>query len=255
MALGIIQLEIDASEIAQLQKSLKQLFDNKGLARILEDALKKAIKPAEERLKQITPVGPTENLRNAVSSRTKAYEKTGTAVGLVGYRQSTKEPSTAISNAARSVRKGKNRGFHQWWLEFGTKERTVTAIANKPYTRRAHQRRMKSGVVAQINAHEVSGQGAVIASSFNKRGQVFNSDGSLQPYAFFKKGKKGETAISVGATPAGGIRRIAPVQTALRETQPQIAAILQQELRISLERAIDAITFSSSGTVGGVIGE
>ena len=114
---------------------------------------------------------------------------------------------------------------------------------------------MKSGVVAQINAHQVSGQGAVIASSFNKRGQVFNSDGSLQPYAFFKKGKKGETAISVGSTPAGGIRRIAPVQTALRETQPQIAAILQQELRISLERAIDAITFSSSGTVGGVIGE
>lgn len=251
MALGRIELSLDATEINQLRKALGNLFDNDGLARTLEAALKKALVPAEERLRQITPIGPTENLRNAVSTRTKAYVKTGNAVGLVGYRQSTKEPSTAISNAARSVRKGKNRGFHQWWLEFGTKERTVTTISDKPYTRRAHQRRMKSGVVAQINAHQVKGQGAVIASSFNKRGQVFNDDGSLQPYAFFKKGKAGQDAISVGATPAGGQRRIPPVRTTLQQTQPQIAAILQQELRISLERAVKAIAFSSTGTVGG----
>lgn len=251
MALGRIELSLDATEIDQLRRALGNLFDNAGLARTLEAALKKALVPAEERLRQITPIGPTENLRNAVSTRTKAYQKTGNAVGLVGYRQSTKEPSTAFSTAARSVRKGKNRGFHQWWLEFGTKERTVTKVADKPYIRRQHQRRMKSGVVAQINAHQVKGQGAVIASSFNKRGQVFNDDGSLQPYAFFKKGKAGQGAISVGATPAGGQRRIPPVRTALQQTQPQIAAILQQELRISLERAVNAIAFSSTGTVGG----
>jgi len=251
MALGRIDLSLDATEIDQLRKALGNLFDNAGLARTLEAALKKALVPAEERLRQITPVGPTENLRNAISTRTKAYDKTGTAVGLVGYRQSTKEPSTAISNAARSVRKGKNRGFHQWWLEFGTKERTVTKVSDTPYMRRQHQRRMKSGVVAQINAHQVKGQGAVIASSFNKRGQVFNQDGSLQPYAFFKKGKAGQVAVSVGSTPAGGQRRIPPVRTALQQTQPQIAAILQQELQVSLERAVNAITFSSTGTVGG----
>lgn len=252
MALGRIELSLDATEIDQLRKALGNLFDNAGLARTLEAALKKALVPAEERLRQITPIGPTENLRNAVSTRTKAYVKTGNAVGLVGYRQSPREPSTAISNAARSVRKGKNRGFHQWWLEFGTKERTVTKVADKPYTRRGHIRRMKSGVTAVIVTHEVEkGQGAVIASSFNKRGQVFNDDGSLQPYAFFKKGKAGQGAISVGATPAGGQRRIPPVRTALQQTQPQIAAILQQELRISLERAVNAIAFSSTGTVGG----
>lgn len=251
MALGRIDLSIDATEIDQLRRALGNLFDNAALAQTLQAALKKALVPAEERLRRITPVGPTENLRNAISTRTKAYPKTGNAVGLVGYRQSLREPSTAVSNAARSVRKGKNRGFHQWWLEFGTKERTVTKVADKPYTRRQHQRRMKSGVVAQINAHQVKGQGAVIASSFNKRGQVFNDDGSLQPYAFFKKGKAGQGAISVGATPAGGQRRIPPVRTALQQAQPQIAAILQQELRISLERAVNAITFSSTGTVGG----
>jgi hypothetical protein len=254
MALGIVQLQLDASELTKLRESLGKIFDNKGLARTLEAALKKAIKPAEERLRQITPVGPTENLRNAVSSKSKAYEKDGSAVGLVGYRQSTKEPSTPIAGA-RSVRKGKNRGFHQWWLEFGTKEREVTKVADKPYTRRAHQRRMRSGVIAEINAHQVKGQGAVIASSFIKRGQVFNDDGSLKPYAFFKKGKKGVTAISVGSTPAGGKQGVPPVQTALRETQPQIAAILEQELRISLERAVSSIAFASTGTVGGIIGE
>lgn len=252
MAIGSISLSLDAGEVESLRRQLKNLFDNARLARTLQVAIEKAIKPAEERLRQITPVGPTENLRNAVSSRTKAYEKTGTAVGVVGYRQSTQEPSTAVAAGPRSVRKGKNRGFHQWWLEFGTKERTVTTIADKPYTRRAHQRRMKSGVVAQISQHEVKkGQGAVIASSFNKRGQVFNTDGSLQPYAFFKKGKLGQTAVSVGSTPAGGQRGIPPVRTALQQTGPQIAAILQQELRISLERAISSITFASTGTVGG----
>lgn len=254
MALGIVQLQIDAGEIAKLRESLGKIFENKGLARTLEAAMKKAVKPAEERLRKLTPVGPTENLRNAVSSKTKAYERDGSAVGLVGYRQSTKETSTAVAGA-RSVRKGKNRGFHQWWLEFGTQERQVTKIADKPYTRRSHQRRMKSGVIAEINAHQVKGQGAVIASSFIKRGQVFNDDGSLKPYAFFKKGKKGQPSISVGSTPAGGNRGIPPVQTALRETQPQIAAILAQELRISLERAVGAIAFASTGTVGGVIGE
>ena len=254
MAVAGINLSLDTSEILQLQKALGKVFDNAGLAVTLESALERAIWPAYLRLQEVTPVGPTGNLKRAVAYKTVAYKRDGNAVGLIGYNRSGVGESVAMAGEG-STRIGKDRGFHQWWLEFGTKERTVKTIADKPYTRRAHQRRMKSGVVSQINAHQVSGQGAVIASSFNKRGQVFNSDGSLQPYAFFKKGKKGETAISVGSTPAGGIRRIAPVQTALRETQPQIAAILQQGLRISLERAIDAITFSSSGTVGGVIGE
>lgn len=253
MALGRVELELDASEITQLRDALGKLFDNQGLARILQDALKKAIKPAERRLKQITPTGPTGNLRNAVSTKTKAYGKDGTAVGLVGYTQSTREPSTAVAGEG-SVRRGKNRGFHQWWLEFGTKERIVTKLSNRPYARRGHMRRVPGRGVVEVRPHEVkAGQNAVIASSYKKLGPVFNSDGSQTTYGFFKKGKRGEQFVKVGFTPAGGQQRLPPVRTTLQQTQPEIAAILQQELRISLERAIETLTFASTGTVGGTI--
>lgn len=253
MALGRIDLSLDASEITQLRDALGNLFDNKGLARTLQEALKKAIKPAEQRLKQITPEGPTGNLKRAVASKTKAYEKDGTAVGLVGYVQSTREPSTAVAGAG-SVRRGKNRGFHQWWLEFGTQERFITKISNTPYGRRGHLRRVPGRPAVEVRPHIVkAGQNAVIASSFNKRGPVFNSDGSKTPYSFFKKAKKGESFISVKSMPAGGTPRLPPVRTALEQSQPQITQILQQELRISLERALNTITFASTGTVGGTV--
>lgn len=253
MALGKVELSLDASEITQLRDALGKLFDNKGLSRILQDALKKSIKPAERRLKEITPIGPTSNLRRAIATKTKAYERDGTAAGLVGYTQSTKEPSTAVAGAG-SVRRGKNRGFHQWWLEFGTKERIVTKLSNRPYGRRGHLRRVPGRAAVEVRPHIVkAGQNAVIASSFSKRGAVFNSDGSQTPYGFFKKGKKGESFVSVGSTPAGGQQRLPPVRTAMQQTQPEIAAILQQELRISLERALSTLTFTSTGTVGGTI--
>ena len=42
--------------------------------------------------------------------------------------------------------------------------------ANKPYTRKAHRRVMRSGKVVDVSQHEVARQGGYIASSFNQRG-------------------------------------------------------------------------------------
>jgi hypothetical protein len=41
------------------------------------------------------------------------------------------------------------------------------------------------------------------------------------------------------------------VETAWRQSQRQVAFILQQELRISLERALSSLNYSGTGTVSG----
>ena len=254
--MAFISITVDSTDLKQKTEQLRNLFGQDGragLAATLEAALEKAIWPAYLRLREVTPVGPTGNLKRAAHYKTVPYPKSGAAVGLIGYRQSQRERGTAT---AGSVRIGKERGFHQWWLEFGTKERVVTKLSDKPYQRKAHTRRMKSGKVANISGHQVKGQGAVIASSLAARGPFdINRDGSKsQPYAFFMKGKKGQGAIRLPGVRPGGLAGRPPVQTAFEQTKNQVAEILRRELSISIEAAISKITQSSTGTISGIIG-
>ena len=254
--MAFISITVDSTDLKSKTEQLRNLFGQDGragLADTLEAALEKAIWPAYLRLREVTPVGPTGNLKRAAHYKTVSYPKSGAAVGLIGYRQSQKERGTAT---AGSVRIGKERGFHQWWLEFGTKEREVTKLSDKPYQRKSHTRRMKSGKVATVSAHQVKGQGAVIASSLAARGPFdINADGSKsQPYAFFMKGKKGQGAIRLPGVRPGGVAGRPPVQTAFEQTKNQVAEILRRELSISIEAAISKITQSSTGTISGIIG-
>ena len=254
--MAFISITVDSTDLKSKTEQLRNLFGQDGraeLAATLEAALEKAIWPAYLRLREVTPVGPTGNLKRAAHYKTVPYPKSGAAVGLIGYRQSQKERGTAT---AGSVRIGKERGFHQWWLEFGTKDRVVTKLSDKPYQRKSHTRRMKSGKVATVSAHQVKGQGAVIASSLAARGPFdINADGSKsQPYAFFMKGKKGQGAIRLPGVRPGGVAGRPPVQTAFEQTKNQVAEILRRELSISIEAAISKITQSSTGTISGIIG-
>jgi hypothetical protein len=248
-----ISISIDSSELQQTQDALRNLFGrNKGLSDILGDAIERAIWPAYLRLREVTPVGPTGNLKRAADQKVVKYPKNGGAVGLIGYRQSQKEKGTA---GPGSVRLGKERGFHQWWLEFGTKERIVTKLSNKPFQRKSHTRRMKSGKVTTISSHTVSGQGAIIASSLAARGpfDIYPDGTKSQPYAFFMKGKKGQDAIRLPAVDPGGRAGVPPVQTAYNQTKNQVAEILQRELSISLDAALAKIAMSGSRTITGAI--
>ncbi len=254
--MAFILITVDSTDLKQKTEQLRNLFGQDGragLAATLEAALEKAIWPAYLRLREVTPVGPTGNLKRAAHYKTVKYPKDGAAVGLIGYRQSQKERGTAT---AGSVRIGKERGFHQWWLEFGTKEREVTKLSDKPYQRKSHTRRMKSGKVATVSAHQVKGQGAVIASSLAARGpfDIYPDGSKSQPYAFFMKGKKGQGAIRLPGVRPGGVAGRPPVQTAYEQTKNQVAEILRRELSISIEAAISKITQSSTGTISGIIG-
>ena len=210
---------------------------------MLKAALERAIEPAYVALGNVTPVGPTRNLYRARNKKVVVYQKDRVGVGLVGYTQS----GTSQSRSAQGgkVRAGRDRAFHQWWVENGTKPRSITRLANKPY-----QRRSKNGLV-----HWVSGQNGYIASSFNslgpfrmrRRGDSFTTQPKY-PKAFFMKRSE---PFDIPAAPAGGVARQPPVQTAWERSRGQVASVLREQLSISLERALEAISTFSGRTVSG----
>jgi len=254
MATVGISLSVDQTELRELQTALGKVFTNSEKTQILKRALEKAVAPVLARLKQLTPLGPTGNLQRAATSKVIGYSRSGNAVALVGFRRAGRQRSDSASGG--TVRAGNDRAFHQWWLENGTQPRQVSKLSDKPYTRRAHQRRMKSGTVAEVQEHSVKGQGGYIASSFNRLGPFKMVKDPSQPSrvitdpayqrAFFRKSK---TPITIPAMPVGGSTGQPPLQTAWDQTQSTAAEILQRELRISLEDALDALTRSATGSV------
>lgn len=266
MAVAGIQLNINTEELRGLAENIRAFFPKADAANILGDAIEKAIWPAYMRLREVTPVGPTGNLKRAADYKVVKYKQTGVAVGLIGYRRAGK--GAAESAAGGSVRSGPDRGFHQWWLEFGTRQRRVGKFSNEPYQRKSptnpftRRRRTPAGVVEEIVrgkgvVHWVSGQNAYIASSFNRLGKFKMVKGQdrkrvqtdpAYPNAFFKKSK---APIVIPSMPAGGSAGLPPVQTAWNQTQGQVAEYLQRELSLSLGQAWAALRFRESGSITG----
>jgi hypothetical protein len=93
----------------------------------LGTAVKKALQPAQEKLKQITPVGPTGNLKRGIATKAKRYPKTKTAVAIVGYRKpnSSKPPKSGTKRRNRQADKTQ----HQLLVEYGSKQRFTKAGA------------------------------------------------------------------------------------------------------------------------------
>lgn len=265
MAVGGVQINVNSEELRGFREKLRQFLPPKQASDVIGDAVRKAIQPMTRRLREITPVGPTGNLKRAVASKVVRYAQSGVAVGIVGYTRAGR--SDASPAAGGSVRVGKDRAFHQWLLEFGTKRRVLTTISNKPYQRKSPTTsfvRVRMGQQETVRGkgvvHWVSGQNAVIASSFSRLGpfQVIKNKGNpgavqtdpQYPNAFFKKAKKGQPLV-IEASPEGGVKGIPPVQTAFVQTQGEIAAILQRELGLSLAEAWSALRIRDTGSVSG----
>jgi hypothetical protein len=256
-----VQLNVELLGLKEVQDALTKLNGKEQKAQILKAALTKAIEPAFQKLKEITPVGPTGNLRRAIAKKIVVYQKDGNAVGLVGYKRAGKGQSE--SAAGGKVRSGPDRAFHQYWLERGTKGRDISKPADRPYVRKAHTRKMKSGVVAEVQSHNVARQGGYIASSFNslggfegfvptprmprgQKGQRVETKPGY-PNAYFKKSS---TPITINPAPAGGRSGQPPLATTFEATKAQMGEILASELRISLEQALSTVIQSASRGVG-----
>lgn len=257
MAIAGIQLTAEIMELRALQEAIGRIFTPQEKSRILKSALTKAIEPVFSRLKAVTPLGPTGNLRRAVAKKVITYTQDGTAVALVGFRRAGL--SGSASAAGGSVRVGPDRAFHQWWLEEGTQPRFVATLSNKPYGRRGHLRRLPGRPAVEVRPHIVQkGQGGYIASSYNRlgpfkmvpttrggEGQRVQTEPGY-PRAFFKKSK---TPITIPAMNPGG-NGPPPLKTAWAETQGVAAEILQRELRVTLEQAISVLSRTSTGVIG-----
>lgn len=256
-----IELTAQMDGLRELQDALgRTLRDNPSKAKVLKAALEKAAAPVEQRLREVTPVGPTGNLKRAVASKVVEYGLDGRAVAIVGYKRAGREPSS--SAAGGTVRAGDDRAFHQWWLEQGTQARQINKPADKPYTRVGHTRRMRSGTVSDVVTHEVRRQGGYIASSYNRlgefevlrtprlprgqEGQRVQTRPSYQS-AFFRKSS---TPITIPAMPVGGSTGRPPLETAFQQMRSRVAEILQRELRLSLEEALSSLSRSASGSIG-----
>jgi len=110
-----------AGEFRKLPKSLA--------ATTIGAAVKRAIKPAEDKLKQLTPVGPTGNLKRGIATKAKRYPKTGTAVALVGYRKAGSGKKKQSGTKRRN--KASDKTYHQFLVEYGTAKRETKSGANR----------------------------------------------------------------------------------------------------------------------------
>ena len=265
MAVAGAKITVEFPELERLREGIRNLGDKAAAAELLGDALYKAVYPAFLRLGEVTPIGPTRNLRRAVDLKVKTYPRNGGAVALIGYKRAG--VGNSRSAAGGTVEAGPDRAFHQWWIEFGTRQRVVSKFSNKPYQRKSPTTpftRIRMGREETVRGkgvvHWVSGQNAYIASSFNRlgpfkfvRGNADRSRVQTDPAydkAFFKKSK---TPIIIPAVEPGGVEGRPPVQTAWSQTKGQVAERLQKELRISLEAAIKALTYTDTGSITGAL--
>lgn len=102
----------------------------KSLAAVtLAAACKRALMPSLSVLKANSPQGPTGNLRRAVTIKSVKYTATRTGVAVAGYKKAGSGKSKAA--AGGKIRRGSDRAFHQFWLEFGTKERRIRVPSSR----------------------------------------------------------------------------------------------------------------------------
>ena len=196
---GAIELSLEFPELTELRQQFRELPKNIA-AKHLGAALRIAMKPAIVALKRATPKGPTGNLRKSVKFKSKLYKKDGNAVGLVGYEIG-----------------GGSKGYHQGFLEFGTKERQTKG-------RFASSWKNNGGGFRIINARRGRNAGKLVTQP-------------KPPKAFFKSAKAGER-VSLGKMPIGGRTKQPPVKSAFTQTRPQMVSLLRGELATRLEKAL-----------------
>jgi HK97 gp10 family phage protein len=189
-------------DMAELRAELKKLPTNLA-AKHFGAAMRKAIQPGLRQLRANTPKGPTGNLRKSIKTKVKTYPRTGAAVGLVGYSWG-----------------GDSRGYHQGFIEFGTKERKTKSRYASTFRSKTPQR---AGGFQIITPKRGRNAGKMVTNP-------------KAPKAFFKSAKAGET-VSLGKMPIGGRTGAAPVKTAFAQARPEMESELRMQLAARIQKA------------------
>lgn len=210
-AAGSLELGLEFPELTELREQFKELPKNIA-AKHLGAALRKAMAPGQTTLRKNTPKGPTGNLRKSIKTKIKVYAKDGNAVGLVGY---------AIGQGSL--------GYHQGFLEFGTKERKTKK-----------GRFASSWKSSSLNSSQYVRGGFTILNPKRGRNAGKLVTSPKPPKAFFKTAKAGQV-VNLGKMPVGGRTGVPPVKTSFNQAQPAMRSLLQQELATRLEKALNEV--------------
>jgi len=209
-------IKFDFPDIEELREGFRKL--PKGLSAITQGAaVKRSMQPAIAALKANSPKGPTGNLARAVKLKTVRYPKTGTGAAIVGYVK----PGTGKSKSAQGgkVRKGADRAFHQFWIEFGTKERRISQPS-----------KMRGYVIA--SSYDSLGPFSIKRQRMVKGGRKVVQSSPKYPKAFFKAAPAGQAIV----LPA--VRAQHPVARTWNQIKAQVAGTLEKELRQGLVNAM-----------------
>lgn len=189
-------------EIKQIREALRD-YPRSIRRKYMKAAFNATAKVGMDKLRQITPRGPTGNLKKSV------VRKATQNYGLAGY--------------AAGGRKGDEdkKGYHQGFLEFGTK-----------------QRRAK-GRIASTFGSKVAGRGGRMTIKTPGRGKNagrLTTSSPKYPKSFFKSAPAGQT-VDLKRMPVGGRTGKPPVRTAFQTARGQITSVLKQQMSTVLERA------------------
>jgi HK97 gp10 family phage protein len=208
-------VKFDFPDIDELRDGFRAL--PKKLSAITQGAaVKRAMQPAVAALKANSPRGPTGNLARAVKLKTVRYPKTGTGAAIVGYVK----PGSGKSKSAQGgkVRKGSDRAFHQFWIEFGTKERRIVTPS-----------KMRGYVIA--SSYDSLGPFALKRQRMAKGARKVVQSSPKYPKAFFKAAPAGQALV----LPA--VRAQQPVARTWNQVRAQVTGSLEKELRQGLVNA------------------
>lgn len=247
-----LKLSMQYPDLQELRQEFRKLPKNLA-ARYMEPAMRKAIEPGLRELRKATPRGPSGNLRKSIRKKSKKYPKDGTAIGLVGY---------TVGRGAK--------GYHQGWLEFGTKDRQtkgryasslrwpeggprgafeIVNSYNKTRQARAAGRRADRAAArgarqyaAGLGAGSAARKTAGRVIALRQKQSVLQAAGRRlrtkprPPKAFFKSAPAGER-VQLGKMRIGGSTGRPPIQTAFSAAKNEMGTILREQLAAQLERA------------------
>lgn len=202
---GGVDIGVDFPQLDEMKDAFRVLPTNIA-AKYMASALRKAIAPAYKMLRQLTPRGPTGNLKRAVRTKTKRYTRSGAGVAMVGYTAAPKKKAIDL--------KGNEKGAHQGFVEFGTKQRRTKGRIASSFSR--------TGKIQAVRGRR-------------RKSKVKSSP--KPPKGFVKAAKKGDT-VDLKQFPIGGRKGIPPVKTTFERTLPEMRANLPKEMKVALHAAL-----------------
>ena len=198
-----VEVKVEFPQMEQIQKAFAALRGNIA-AKYMAAALGKTVDPALKALRSNTPKGPTGNLRRAIRKKTKRYVKDGAGIAMAGYTAAPKKRGDGL--------KGSEKGHHQGWLEFGTKQRFTKGPIASRYK--------------------------VLGGSIKKLGKRKLRTQPKPPKGFVKRVPDDER-VDLGKFPIGGKKGKPPIRTAYKQTLGTMKGLMPREMTKSLTNALE----------------